>query len=772
MLPVGRSSSRSIDRPALQNPEAGGECVIPLCWLWRKFDNNKTVILLFIRPIKTTQKMRRKRPQPRAPFPNSLAFAALAAFAADDCYVSCFSNHHIASSVLPRGRRSSSLLHADSSGVIAAGGIDGLALAIDAVGTDTLPVIVPLNDDQRIASELTERVEQVRAAEAEKEEHNKEQLRRSNYVNVRRRRLAKEIWRDWDGALDLLVEQYPFFDTSKPSVPIMKREEFYLDGKCISSTIEVLGRSERLDEALLLLDQTADVYNIVCSTAKSGNHDSRVKRLEADMRLCYKAALSAAGNCGRWRIGHMLLQWHMPERTGLRPNAEAYHTQIASCRKCGAVDAALTLLTEMEYGRVITSFVSGDELRSVPKVDRMAYITAITACTQNKRCDDAATILTRMKRRGIEPAISEYNQVLSVYAKAGDRHRDALGLLSKIEKSANVDANKETYDIVIRCCGKDGAWNEASRIMERTGVSPADNKGSGKSQNSSSGADISKDDTYDYSKYYEDLNRLPKLGKGKDMYWEIGRCSRSERKDDDIIVGVQPHRNPKRNGVSLVFMEAANPEKKLGFMLLRHSLGDKSGDDRYDSTMTPLFSALIGMLVDEQYRGAGLSSTFVAIWLQICLDLEVFPQAEVIKKPLISAALAKFGFNPLKGGVPVEISPVSVLANQEMKWEATVALYSPKHQSLGGIYRERDLRVQKLVVASDPPSPRGTLVYVGAGFHHPMYNPSFLPNFTCQDNKEKLTRDVSTVLQRSNGSLFLNDDVDLLKKALFGFAIR
>lgn len=720
--------------------------------------------------------MRRKRAKPRVIFSRPLAFAALAAFAADDCHVSCFSNDF--ASLLPRRRSSTSLLRADSSGVIAAGGIDGLALGIDVVGTEAPPIMVPVNYDQRIASELTERVEfleKMRAAEAEKKEHNKEQQRRSMYMNVRRRRLAKEIWRDWDGALDLLVEQYPFFDTSSPSVPIMSRENMFLDGKAISATIEVLGRSERLNESLLLLDQTADVYNILCSMAKKENNDGQVKRLETDMRSCYRAALSAAGNCGRWRIGHTLLQQHMSERTGLQPNAEAYHTQIASCRKCGAVDAALCLLTEMEHGRVLTSFVSDDVPRSVPKVDQMAYITAITACTQNKRCDDAANILTRMKRRGIEPAISEYNQVLSAYAKAGGRHRDALGLLRKIESSANVDANKETYDIMIRCCGKDGAWNEASRIMERTEISQADDKGSvrnSKSQSSLSDAKISQKNTYDYSKYYKDLNRLPKLGKGKDVYWEIGRYLQSESKDDDIIVGVQPHRNPKRNGVSLVFMEATNPEKKLGFMLLRHSLGsleNKSGDDNSGLTMIPLFSALIGMLVDEQYRGAGLSSTFVAIWLQLCLDLEFFPQAEVIKKPLISAALAKFGFIPLKGGVPVEISPVSALTNQAMKWEANVALYSPRHQSLGGIYRERDLRVQKLVIANDPPSPRGTLVHVGTGFHHPIYSPSVLPNFTCQNNKDKLTRDVSTVLQRSNGSLCLNDDVDLLKRALFGF---
>ena len=718
--------------------------------------------------------MPRERPQSHVSFPSSLVLAALAVFGADDCHVNCFSNH--VASAVPHGRGSTSLLRADTSGLFAVGGTN--ALRVD-VANAAVPLMVPVNDDQRIASELTERVELVRTAEssaaaAEKQKNFREQHRQSNYMNVRRRRLAKEIWRDWGGALDLLVENYPFFDASSSSVPIMRKEDMVMDGKALSATIEVLGRSERLDEALLLLDQTADVFNILSSVARAQSEHREVKRLENDMRSCYKAALSAAGNCGRWRIGHMILHRHMSERTGLNPNAEAYHTQIASCRKCGSVDAALCLLAEMEHGRAITSFSNDESLsRAVPKVDRMAYIAAITACTQNKRCDDAAGILSRMKRRGIEPAISEYNQVLSAYAKVGGRHKDALSLLRKIEDSVNVDANRETYDIIIRCCGKDGAWKEASCIMERIGVLPADNKRAGKSKTSAR-VKGSKENTgdYMYSDYYNDLNRLSKLGKGKDMYWEIGRYSQSDSKGSDVIIGVHWHRNPKKNGLSLVFRDVSNPADKIGYMLLRHSLGEKGGDYNDDPPMIPMFSALIGMFIDEKHRGTSLSSTFVAIWLQLCLDLGVFPRAEVMKKPLISAALAKFGFDPLKGGVPVEISPISTLMNQEIEWEATVALYSPTHKSLGGMYRERDLRVQKLVVASDPPSPRGAVVWLGTGFHHPVYNPSVMPNFTCQDSKEKLSRDVATILQRSGGSLALNDDADLLKKAFFGFVCQ
>ena len=703
--------------------------------------------------------MLRKEAASRLSFPRCLLFAALAAFGADNCTVICFSNL-----IVPPHRRSCTFqLSADVSagGFLATDGTD--VLRIDVVNSNA--IMAPLNDDQRIAVELTERVEQVRAAESEAEiqEHSKEQQRRNSYTNVRRRRLAKEIWRDWDGALDLLVQHYPFFDTSSPSVPMMRKSDMVLDGKALSATIEVLGRSDRLDEALLLLDQTADVFTLLFSMARAEDDDSQMKQFEADMRGCYRAGLSAAGNCGRWRIGLMLLQQHMSERTGLYPNAEAYHTMIACCRKCGAIDAALSLLTEMECGRVITSLVVQSQSRQVPKVDRMAYIAAITACTQEKRCDDAANILVRMKRRGIEPAISECNQVLSAYSRAGGRCKDALDLLTKIEDNPNVDANSETYDIVIRCCGKDAAWNEASRIMERIGLSPTDSKGTGKSKM------LSKANSYDYSIYYEDLNRLPKLGKGKDMYWEIGRYSRSDFESDDVIVGAQPHRNPKANGISLVFMDASNATDKLGFMLLRHSLGSKGADDNKGGSQIPMFSALIGMFVDEKHRGKGLSSTFVAIWLQLCLDLGVYPRAEVMKKPLISAALAKFGFKPLKGGVPVEIAPISAVSGQVIKWEATVAMYSPKHQSLDGIYRERDLRVQKLVVASEPPSPRGTLVYLDTGFSHPIYDPSGL---TCHDSKEELERKVDTILRRSNGSLRLNDNLDLLKKALFGFACR
>ena len=664
--------------------------------------------------------------------PHSVLCVLLAAtFAATNVASFCANNLHRPSCChVP----SSSHLFAD----IVADGTDIVTTEIATLSN------VEYHSDESIAAELKDRYIQLDGAAVVAEQ----QPRRDNYVC---RRLAKEIWRDWDNALDTLCKAYPYLDHHSPSVPLMRKQEIHLDGKAISAAIEVLGRTKKLDEAFMLLDQTADIYTMLSSIAIERNDYVEKKCLEADMRSCYRAAITAAGASGDWRVGLMLLHRHMPERVGLYPNAEAYHSQIAACKKCGAVDAALCLLTEMEVGRVISSRIAVETSRPVPSPDRMAYVVAITACGQNKRCDEAASLLERMRKRGIAPGISEYNQVLSAYGQG--RHKDALRLLKVVEEDDNVLANSETYNIVVKCCGKDDAWDEASRIMRKSGALPSLSD----DVLDRDGTDVVKEQCKsESSHYYIDLHKLPRHGTGKNMYWEIGRYQRSDY--SSIIVGLQPHRNPLQNGLSLVFMDdSTSTSTKLGFMLLRHTSEDSS----------TLFSALIGMLVDEKHRGKGLSSTFVAIWLRLCVDLGVFPRAENIRKPLISVALDKFGFQPQKGRVAVEVSSISDV-DHHGKWEADIALYSPSHQSLNGLYRERDMRVQKMMVSTQPPNPRGKLVHVGCGFHHPVYNPSNHDN-TCQGSLDNLRMRIDETLQRSGGTLSFNDDVDLLKKASFGF---
>ena len=570
------------------------------------------------------------------------------------------------------------------------------------------------------------------------------------------RRLSKKIWScgsDWELALNLLYEAYPFF-ISQPTAPYKQGAECQLDGKSISATIEVLGKSGRFTDALRLTERATELYAIL--SLRANNNASA--QLEADMRMCYRSCISAAGNCGRFRVGFKLLHEIMPQRTGLSPTVDAYHALIAACGRCGAVEAALLLVTEMESGRMLLCDAAA-ETRVPPKADRLAYVTAITACSQNRRCDEAAKILHRMRKYGVDPDISTYHQVLSAYSKLGGRHKDALRLLETIEADEITKPNNSTYNIVISCCGKDGAWDDVKRIMERSGLL---DEGQNSKNIALQASKISegKFEAYGYSDYFTDLNLFQRRGKGKDRFWEIGRYHQDDS-IQPIIIGIQPNRNPIRNGVSLVFYDAQTDEK-VGFMLLRHKAKTYRNKEQ-------LFSAIIGMLVTEKYRGKGFSSLFVAIWVQMCLDIDAFPRAEKMKKPLISLALDRFGFLPQKGGVEIEISPIGNVRYghdfAEPSWGADVALFSPTGQALEGLYRERDLRVQRMILSRHAPKPRGKLVYVGTGFHHPVFSGDFEDART--NSKAQLCKCIDSTI--GNGSLAFHGDFDLIRRAAFGF---
>ena len=146
---------------------------------------------------------------------------------------------------------------------------------------------------------------------------------------------------------------------------------------------------------------------------------------------------------------------------------------------------------------------------------------------------------------------------------------------------------------------------------------------------------------------------LRKVGKGHSARWEVGdfdhegagslsiafmcdrhpsgRCLKLEVWHDTGMAGRQKNGN-----------DASRRMKRLGNMLLESRDGG---------------SALRGMRLHEQWRGQGLSSVLLAIWLQLCLVAGVRPCTNVINKPLLGRALSKFGFVARNGGgVPVAVS--------------------------------------------------------------------------------------------------------------------
>lgn len=502
-----------------------------------------------------------------------------------------------------------------------------------------------------------------------------------------------------------------------------------------------------------------------------------------------------------------LLHDHMQSIALIQPGAEIYHAAINALGKIGECDVILELLDEMEKSCEV-SLQDGDAkipatANNAPPVDKMAYQTAISSLARNNYCKEAMQILNRMQSKGLPPDINTYNQILIGIAKESGRvvgasrivttdedrsasvasetnngpamswHKVALELLHEME-AHNLRPTDQIYDSVISACTSAGEWNMAAKITEKAELQRHIGK---KRKFSSVDGDygICEDDAILIGlpldsiesvanelhnaavAYFDNLKAFRKCGKSSEPWWEIGRYSiRCDSIDttvsDDqpcgrsrsIIIGIQPHKNPFRNGLSLVFFDEAS-RVKLGRMLLRNESSRQSLRDT--NQLGPIyFSSLVGMEVNKERRGEGLSKVFVAMWLRICLDTNTYPRAAVMNKPLISRVLMGFGFVPQNGGSRVELIRLNSGSDTEKgdsDYNPHFALYSPSAKSLKGLFSQRALRLQNIAILDHPPSPpsrkNASIVYVKSEFEHPIailknavqYNP---PSSLLDDN--------------------------------------
>uniref|UniRef100_A0A7S2U8X6 N-acetyltransferase domain-containing protein n=1 Tax=Attheya septentrionalis TaxID=420275 RepID=A0A7S2U8X6_9STRA len=598
--------------------------------------------------------------------------------------------------------------------------------------------------------------------------------------NAKRRCLPKklrECGNDGDGALEILYQAHPQLLCIRPNVqenttvsPVPAGSEaaeevaLYLDGTSIRTVMQIFGRIKRLDPVLVLMYQAISFYSSL-STADNQH--------ESEMRQCFKAAIAACGVCGDWEKALHILKIDMPSGADLQPSIDAYHAVLCACGRASQIDQMLQLMRDLETG-------SGDQLSEskrtgalgLPQPDRTCYQTALTACMRNQdRWSESLLLIRRMREQGIEPDLNCYNLAIASCSKAAGRHKEAIQLLEEMENDPTVQPNDMSYESVIRACSKAGAWEDSSRFLSKiSSEASIDRAEKGGHANA-----VSMGGDQQMPVYFERLNQFQKVGKGREAWWQIGSFKFSNCSDADfretLEIGIQPHRNPVRNGISLVFINSKNQEK-VGFMLLRNHV--------YHSNQALLQSSLIGMLIEKKYRGKGLANIFMSIWLSVCLDTHTIPAAEKINKPLISLVLSRFGFIPPidGGGVEVEIAPYkqgmttvqSKSDETQRDWEPTMCLYSPSHKSLDGAFCNRDLRQQKMVISRDPPNPRGKKVHVKTGFVHPIAehlgrnNPDSLETMTQLETMVK-----GTLSEEDGNKLVFAGNAMSLKQSMFGF---
>lgn len=493
-------------------------------------------------------------------------------------------------------------------------------------------------------------------------------------------------------------------------------ELLVIDGKSTSMAIEVLCRARNVSAAMILLKRSVDgvIYNRKLREKYKEQTSVFWQGEENDnneLTTIYKSILSLLGRAQSLSTSSYaerqqasvaysnltlhLLRDHITLVAQIQPGLQIYHAALNTLGRHGSSEAIRTLLNDM-------------------KPDRMAYQIAISSLAKCGKCLDATQLLHQMREKGFSPDVGCYNELLIGIARQAGRHQSgknqeqdpiswhrlALEILHDIESQSDLAASitDQTYNSIISACAKEKAWEAASTVASKASNSTTFKNDIGNGENDEQS-----------SSYFSNLEAFRKNGKGSDAWWEIAEYNCSQR---TITVGIQPHRNPKLNGMSLVFYrdDLKGNKVKVGRVLLKN-----------DGITTEFFSSsIIGMEVNAKVRGEGLSKVLIAIWLDICLQTECFPRAAVMNKPLIALVLSKFGFIPDDGGTKCILVRLKNDDNDN-----TFGLYSPQ-KSLDGALSHRVLRTQNIkLLRTLPDSSRqtGVDVVIKTTFRHPHKPP-------------------------------------------------
>lgn len=314
------------------------------------------------------------------------------------------------------------------------------------------------------------------------------------------------------------------------------------------------------------------------------------------------------------------------------PSIAAFNAAIASCskRNQGYWEDALRVFNRVP-GNILSTVTVG---------------ALLTCFVKAKRGKEAKEILERIRKSDLEPDRSCYVQTIRALAREGDPD-SAYEVLQILIDESRFEARENEYLAVSNAYRKAGNSTMANMLVNTT-------------------------DDFQYWDYpglvrRERSNNLP-------SFWELGEY---REKDTRIVVGLQPNKNPRVNGIRIVFIK----ERKVGFLLMKN---------------TENSSMLLGYFVDPCLRKRGLSKVWAAIWLKLCLHAKLKAVTGPIHKPLICSTLESLGMSPSveNPGVQVQLAP--------SKDDSTgIVLYSSS-KDLKGVMSVTDRNSQNIIVTTEP----------------------------------------------------------------------
>jgi predicted GNAT family acetyltransferase len=522
---------------------------------------------------------------------------------------------------------------------------------------------------------------------------------------------------DSDKAFKVLLKRQPFL--AQPNISYAGS----YDSKPILHLIGILSKTNDIDRAYELLSRVIQSHDTSTPTSY--------------VLQTYKGIIGMLGTKKQYEKIMEYVYNDIPFYTKMPPPIDIYHVAISALGRGKKIRLVTKLIQDMRKNKDIKMLCKdGSSLEyKFPTPDRMAYLTALTASTRNKASDISVMLLSNMSEQGIKPDRIAYTQVLASLAQCPSKFRCDQSFKIWQDMENNNESSDASYKSLLNIFTKEKKWDDVALVRQRIHSEK-----------------MLIDET---SGFLLDLDKLEKV-QGNKVWYKLGHVEYGNEIGSDLIFGIQNHRNPTDNGVSLVFYEATGT--KIGYMLIRNQLNQQI-----------LFSDIIGMYIQEEHRGRGIAKVCIAIWLQLCLICRAFPRSEKINKPLLSLILSKFGFKPNDGGVDIEISPISntKVDLTKLNWRPNFAIYSKSISPNDGTFGDRELVTQRMVVVNTPPYPRGKLATVKTSLYHPSAKLASQCAKTEHETLE-LQNQINKVLQHKI-QLYVEDIV--LSNVLFGYLL-
>jgi pentatricopeptide repeat protein len=412
----------------------------------------------------------------------------------------------------------------------------------------------------------------------------------------------------------------------------------------------------------------------------------------------YHAALAACANQKDWSEALHILKFIMPMKTTMSCNI----VLKAMCR-AGQGERAHALLLDMIQERL-----NGHDVKW-PMPDRCSFhltMKALCVGEAKKGGDNGdATHLTR----NTDKAFSLLNDMWAL----DDLCRRGR---TKHDLKVSLRPNNATLELIASSYGKLGDWGMVNYVDNVLRSDPRFEK-------SSPGQHSEERLMLDPAllRSLKCQTKSPLLHRWRsenfvmkknrnEKYWSIGRY---ESSSINCTVALQPNRNPSKNGIKVVLLDAygssSNVSSKLGYLLMVNKVDD-SGDAS---------SNLLGMFLHPRVRKMGLSKAFLAIWLDLCQRRNLAPRTGAIHKPLLALVLQHtFGFEPECGesaGCSIESAKQSGVLVEISRGSdgRTVDLYAPTAKSLLGLFSPWDLKRENVRILQTCSSPRGRPCRIG-----------------------------------------------------------